>query len=263
MKKYILLSIIILSTTGCDMAFTGNTETPAKTIADTLYIQSTDTWRLDHLTLTMQDNKEAEEIALCLSGDLMAPKALYARVRDDLAAIRGDYADLFAGKRTGQFLIPWAPGSVVISFAPDVALQVKNGEYHEWDFVNEKLGINKIDLYLIDKGWAVVYSGYRLNSRRMAEFYDSLPGVLYTEVNGRIYLDCPISYVFPRLSGNDLSYLVLAIAPNAEDDYDYEYLFFTMDGSVPTLVGVRDGRDADLPAWWDEAKKNMDAYHTF
>ena len=59
------------------------------------------------IDITPKENEEAELVALCLSGELIAPDSLYDDVLHDLTAIRAEFGDTIQALDGIGFWPPW------------------------------------------------------------------------------------------------------------------------------------------------------------
>jgi hypothetical protein len=105
--------------------------------------------KYENIGLTPWANEEAELMALCLSGELVAPACLYRQVLNDLAAIRFVFSDDFKPINHITFMPPWIVSCLIIGFDDNTAQKVANGEYHAWDELNNKyqVSIDKNNTY--------------------------------------------------------------------------------------------------------------------
>ena len=127
---------------------------------------------------TPKENEEAELIALCLSGELIAPDSLYNQILSDLAAIRAAFGDTFETIDQIRFLPPWVAGCVMIGFDDSTVQQIRNGQYHAWDSLNQQYEVTEIDTSVAFDWIGLVVLSFkgRLHPYRLAEFYSALPG---------------------------------------------------------------------------------------
>lgn len=211
--------------------------------------------------LTPKDNAEAELIALCLSGNLIAPDSLYKQVLSDLAAIRSTFGDDFERLNRITFVPPWRAGGLIIGFDDTTAQNVANGEYQAWDELNKKYQLTKINTRLIGFiGTTELYFKGRLHPRRLAGLYADLPGVSYTELNGRIG-DSP--NIYPRQTEDGITYLFRDAWGDCASGCIYsEYWYFVFEEKQPILIGHWvPHEEPQEPHWWDEAKQNIEQFH--
>ena len=209
---------------------------------------------------TPREDGEAELIALCLSGDLIAPESLYEKVKCELLAIRSIFGDDFEVLNRIEFRPPWVAGCLIVGFNDTTAEMVLEGEYHAWDELNEKYRLTEIDTDLID--WlnvAVLYFQGRLHPCRLAELYDTLPGVVGAGANAWGG-DCP--NIYARQTEDCITYLFRDAWEDCPCGCIYnEFWYFAFENDQPVLIGHwASNDDPEPPDWWDEAKKNWEEY---
>lgn len=102
------------------------------------------------IEFTPKENEEAELAALCLSGELVAPDSLYNQILSDLAAIRATFGDTLELINQIRFTTPWSAGFLMIGFDDTTVQQIRSGQYHAWDELNEKYEVTTIDTMLLD-----------------------------------------------------------------------------------------------------------------
>jgi hypothetical protein len=209
---------------------------------------------------TPKADQEAELIALCLSGEMIAPQDLYDQVRRDLATIRASFGDNYESVAEIEFRTPWLPGCLVMAFDDTTERQVLSGEYHAWDLLNKKLELVTVDtLFLRRYGFSLLYFEGRLHPYRLSELYGVLPGVRYAFPN-HIAGDWPNIYARRDFCG--MSYLFRKAWGDCPAGCIYsEYWYFRVDDNWPMFVGHWvSHEDSHIPEWWEEAKVNRDHY---
>lgn len=209
---------------------------------------------------TTKDNKEAELMALCLSGDLTAPDDLYNQVLSDLAAIRSLFGDDIEPLKHITFTPPWRPGCLIIGFDYARAQEVADGNYHAWDDLNKEYQVIEIDTNSTDSiGFAILNFKHRLHPRPLGQLYDGLPGVEYTEPN---YLVGDFSNIYPRKQGDGITYLFREAWGDCPSGCNSQYWYFTFEGNQPVFIGEWAPNDVSQePDWWDKAEQNIEQFH--
>lgn len=182
---------------------------------------------------TPRSDYEAEVIALCLSGELIAPEDLYQKVHNDLVYIRSTYGRMHRWLNSIHLIPPWVPSMICIKFNFSTGGQVESGTYHAWDSLNTALGVTEIDQFFPGnpQWWKLYFSG-RKHPRRLADLYRDLPGVLVTEKTSIVYTfynlfpkndcfrdDVTVSYLFGRGEGDCYAGCIFG-----------EYWYFISDG---------------------------------
>lgn len=204
--------------------------------------------------------EEAEFIALCLSGELVAPNDLYNQVLNDLKAIRSAFGDDFKLINRLAFTPPWIENCIIIGFDDTTAKKVANGEYHAWDELNKKYQVFTKDTTSVERyGYAILYFKDRLHPCRLAELYAVLPGVRHTGPN-RLDGDWP--NVYPRQTGNGITYLFRDAWGDCPSGCIHnEYWYFVFEENQPLFIGHWTRHEnLQEPDWWDEAKQNIEQY---
>lgn len=216
---------------------------------------------INDIELTPREDEEAELIALCLSGKLVASNALYNQVLSDLATIRSTFGDEFEPIDSIRFVPPWKPSSIIIAFNDNTFEEVVNNEYHAWDKFNSKYKLIEIKLLEFIET-AVLYFEGRLHPRRLKEIYQNLPGVIYIELNGLIG-DSP--NIYPKLEVNEITYLFRDAWGDCPSGCIYsEYWYFVFEDERPIFIGHWiPHENPEEPDWWNDAKKNFEVYYEF
>ena len=199
---------------------------------------------------------EAQTIALCLSGELVAPESLSNRVCIDLAVIRSAFGDEFKMIRGINFFPPWIEDCFILGFDDTTAKEVAEGEYHAWDQLNTQYQIWRIDTTNFYNHARLHFKG-RLHPQRLAELYGVLPGVIYAEP---IRFDGDFPNVYARQTSHGMTYLFCYAEGDCEAGCIYnEYWYFTFEGDRPVFVGHWiPSPNMQPPDWWEEAKLNRE-----
>jgi hypothetical protein len=212
------------------------------------------------IELTPEDYVEAELIALCLSGELVAPDDIWDQVLRDLADIRSTHGDTFGSILSIRFSPPWIVGNLIIGFDSSTAQMVANGDYNAWNQLNESYQVTEIDTRSIRYDWVLVHFKDRLHPRRLAEMYEVLPGVAYAEPNG---IMGDRSNIYPRQTFRGITYLFREGWGDCPSGCIYNiYWYFVIEWNRPTFFGQWNPQENPRePDWWNEAKQNIDLYH--
>ena len=73
------------------------------------------TWnRCSDISKTPRQNREAEEVALWLTGSLVAPDSAYSRILVDLALIRAAHGEAIPQARTLSYHSPWVTNELLV-----------------------------------------------------------------------------------------------------------------------------------------------------
>lgn len=220
---------------------------------------------------TLKENEEAELIALCLAGEIIAPGDLYNQVKNDLEAIRSSFGDEYEiANRTElriEFRAPWVPACLSVAFNSTAAQQVADGRYDAWDELNNRYNVTEIELYPFfsrDRPWVTLHFGCRLHPSILAEKYEVLPDVEYAEPSGRMFLEFA-SHIYPRQTEAGITYLFETWISNwdfPDEYYKSGYWYFSVEDGQPAFIGHYNPYVVDNaePIWWAEARMNIEQY---
>jgi hypothetical protein len=209
---------------------------------------------------TPRANQEAEEMALWLSGDLVAPESLYEQVLDGVTRLREAYADSIPELDSIGFRPEWISGYIGLSFDSVTAMEVIDGSYHDWDSLNTLLKVTRIqgpDTTGIIRTWhAGLYFEGRLHYERLSEMYSGLRGVKYTGWAG---WGGDYPNLYPWINDGMLTFLLR----DADGDcmagcYWSKFWYFRVESDRIDLVGSYDtDGHGPVPDWWQEARESF------
>lgn len=181
-------------------------------------------------------DKDAEILALMLSGEVVAPRDLYEIIHADLAAIRSEWCDSFPQICEVSPRPFWIVGSLGLWVNELTYEAIQAGTYHAWNELNDYYGLESVDLHGIIQPLphrVSVNFTPRLNPSFLLAEYAQLPGVLrayeyhrggdgphlYGSVSAdlRFYTfchawgDCPAGYIYRhcwyfRVEGDSVVY---------------------------------------------------------
>ena len=210
--------------------------------------------------LTPRANEEAELVALCLSGELVAPNGLYEQVRRDLAAIRATFGDTFELINQIRFSPPWVPGNLMLGFDETAFQLLRDGQYHAWDDLNQQYEVTDMDTVPFTSGGVVLLIFQRrLHPWRLAKLYEDLPGVWTVSPN---HIIGDWSNVYARQTWEGMTYLFRRGWGDCPSGCIYsEYWYFRVDDNWPMFVGHWvPHQQSNVPEWWEEARLNREHY---
>ncbi|MGB7062910.1 MAG: hypothetical protein WBF13_11235 [Candidatus Zixiibacteriota bacterium] len=225
-----------------------------------LIINCSKSTRTECTPRTPKADEEAELIALCLSGELVAPDGLYEQVRRDLATIRATFGDTIELIDQIRFSPPWSPGFLMIGFDVTAVEQIRSGQYHAWDELNEKYEVMTIDTMLLDWiGLATLSFKGRLHGHRLAELYGVLPGTWTVNPS---YSRGDLPNVYCRQTWEGMTYLFRYGWGDCPSGCIYsEFWYFRVDDNLPAFVGHwAPHQEPNVPEWWEEARLNREHY---
>jgi len=199
---------------------------------------------------------DAQLISIILGQTIRPDQDLAVSVAVELDAIRGKYQDEIPEVALGPRPV-WAENEILISMTEGAIDSVRQGMYTAWDDLNRLEGatiqwINpKIPwLSLIFDDW--------INSRLMAPRYQGFPGVVLAYPARRVgdwsnlyplQREGSRTYLFRKGSGDCLAGCM-----------ESEYWYFRAVGQSVDYVGHWKPGYEPQPAWWAEAKENLDYF---
>ncbi|HZY10928.1 MAG TPA: hypothetical protein VFF29_07210 [Bacteroidota bacterium] len=210
------------------------------------------------LSYSHEDSLEAMEFALWLSGKLRPTDSLVSELLYNLNYLRFvyddsvRYRDSLSVLRWGGFMAPWVVSQLAVKFDSVTAQLVNSGRYDAWDQFEASLRpvyFDSVDIL----GWTwLKFDGY-LNPRRLGELYSALPGVIYAEPNGWGFAGFATFPIFPRLVGNNMTYVFTR--GSAGPIWYFKYV-----DDEPYYVGTTYRCCDTLPNWLSEARINMENF---
>lgn len=205
-----------------------------------------------------RDNREAEEAALWLSGELFVSDQAYETMASDLAAIRREF-EATIPRVDIEFSPPWVSGVLLMGLTDTGVSEIRNGTFEALYDLNIAYHLASMDTSRFDHTVPSIVLTFRgrLHPERLAEEYAALDHIRYAEPNG-IFGDR--SNVYPWQSTGVRTYLFREAWGDcmAGCIHNRFWYFRVIVGDVE-YVGSWDGQDPE-PAWWKEAKA---AYFTY
>jgi hypothetical protein len=198
-------------------------------------------------------NREADEAALWLSGELTSPPALYESIFDDLSAIRAEYGATKPDVNI-EFQPWWTTSRIGVYVTPELRSLVLAHAPNPLDSLNTAYRMASMGNFTLSAGrWRtiILFVG-RQHPERLAEIYATAPGV--TGAFADSWLG-DWSNVYPWKIEGGMSYLFRhgygdCLAGCEANDFSY----FRRTGETVEFVGsFRWGVDP-YPAWWNEAR---------
>lgn len=210
----------------------------------------TDTGHSDALAL----NREADEAALWLSGELTSPTALYSTIVSDLAAIRAQYSASVPAVSI-QFVAWWLPSKLIVYVNDDLRQKILTHQPSPLDDMNSAMGAIEVDSRSLGvpghHDVTILFVG-RKHPQRLGDQYMTVPGVTGAYEDSWLG-DSPNTY--PWYIPGGMSYLVRDArgdCPAGCEDNIFHY-FKRVNGQAQYVGSYHLGVDAE-PAWWAEAK---------
>jgi hypothetical protein len=131
------------------------------------------------IAATPRADRNAEWLALFLGGGLTAPEGLYQRIAADLDAIRAANP----ATRAINYTPKYSPEDFIFIMTKESFGRLQDGQYHDWDCLNQWYGLRDLKLFTIIDGGVVYFQG-RLDMKRVIADYARLPGLLSVETDG-------------------------------------------------------------------------------
>lgn len=124
-------------------------------------------------------DRDAELLALKISGAVLPPPELYEQIHSDLTAIRQAYPAMTAIHHRSR----WAPGSLLVQLTTEAMTLFENGDYHGLDALNAEYGPVKITSTMASINLVSLYFQQRYNPEFLAPLYAAAEGVEYATLN--------------------------------------------------------------------------------
>ncbi|MDH3215490.1 MAG: hypothetical protein OEN01_04255 [Candidatus Krumholzibacteria bacterium] len=206
-----------------------------------------------------RDNREAEEAALWLSGELFASEESYQTIAGDLAAVRNEFMPTIP-RLDVEFNAPWQVGELLLGLTESGVDAIRNGELAALDSLNVEYHLAVMDTSRLDDSTPFLVLEFmgRLHPQRLAEIYGDLDHIRYAEPNGR-WGDW--SNVYPWVVDGSRTYLFrYAWGDCPAGCISSRFWYFRVVSSGIEYVGTWEFPADPEPAWWSEARV---AYHRF
>ncbi len=222
---------------------------------------------IDPLDLTPRENAEAEEGALYISSEIVAPQDLYEKVLDGFTRLREKFSDSISYVNI-PFRLAFSPNGFTMGMSDSAVIAIRAGDYKVWDSLNNFYNCTSLDTVSSSWGPFYVYIKYegRLNTYLIADMYEKMPGVIWASAGGAPG-DWSCTYPWIDSTGN-LTFLVR----NAWGDCPSgcavsHYYYFKMQSGDIEYIGdwgpTYPPPQISPPDWWEEAKVAADAYWSF
>lgn len=204
------------------------------------------------------EDAEAEALALCMSGDLIASRDLYDRVHADLAAVRETWGDSIPEIRTIRFLPPMELSWISIGVDSDARTRILNGEHREFDSLNSLYEALSVEFGHFDSNGVTISFSPLLNPCQLFLPYARLEGVRAVYGNGMASLIG--YYIFPMQSGDTIRYFFQAGRGGGFGSRNPIYHYFESTSLGQRYLGMWDTESRDSTPNWhvlvEEAQLN-------
>ena len=204
------------------------------------------------LELTPRANEEAEDIALWLADELIAPEYLYNIVDSTLTILEEQFSDSIPVVASSCYNLPWLPSCLVIGFHPESVQEIRDNNFHILDSLNNMYRLIEMDTNLLVINTSVLYFQGRLHSERLNEIYSTESCFRYIELN--IYFGGVYSRYAMEIE-NGISFLYREGYGDCPSGCSgYQYWYFRVQNNIPEFVGTFHTNEDPIPDWWEEAK---------
>jgi hypothetical protein len=199
------------------------------------------------LALTPRVDTNLEQLAMLVSGRLVAGQEEYDRVVSDVSAIRDMRPDL---REIG--FRPTAGQGLIVRGDEDTISGMEAGEYDAWDCLNERFRAKSMmfgtDIMGVPNRVRIEFDGiYRIDL--LAERYARLPGI---EDAAEEYLVGDGSTICLTKGESEWHYVVdqgTGDCPAGCIDHDYSYFISTEDGAITPSGSWAERSGEPAPAW--------------
>lgn len=209
---------------------------------------------INPIDLTPRENAEAEEAALFLSKELMAPQELYEKVLDGFNLLRKKYADSIPEVNIA-FNLPISASYFKMGISDSAAMELRSNNYYAWDSLNTYYNISIFDTISLSWEFYVwLKSDGRFNQYEICDIYENLPGVNWT-FPGYYGEDRSSTYPWIDSTGN-LTFLVRKAWGDCPSGcMESHYYYFKMESGEINYIGDWEWSypQPPQPDWWDEA----------
>jgi hypothetical protein len=202
---------------------------------------------------TPKDDMEAELAALWLSDELVAPQALYDEIREGLHEIRSQYWEQVEGV---AFWPPFVSSHLTIKITDSAKAEIRNGNYHAWDDLNDLFRLIQIDtsLFTAHPDYRYIYLRFqgRLNPYKLSDFYDTLTGIEYAGASG---VGPDGSVILPWIVNDTLVFLCSHGWGDCWSGCIFRHnIYFKQENGFYYIAGEYLPHEENEPGWWKEIK---------
>lgn len=142
----------------------------------------------EDLGVTPREDQDAEDAAVWLSGQLVAPQGLYETIHAYLGKIRSTHGDSIPGLHDIHFM-RWDMGRLILTLTDEAWDQYLSGGCDDLDFLNAVFG-GVVTQVLSSQRLVVEFAG-RYHPVRLSEVYESILSVTHAD-----YIDHAIATTF-------------------------------------------------------------------
>ena len=204
------------------------------------------------------DSVEGSKIALWYDGGLLVSDTTKSRLMCSLKYIRQTFTNPDSQYPAAyyvvvnRFVAPWVIGELSVGFDSLNAIQVRNHQYLGWNTLPVSLRPDSISM---PNNGQIAFLGFNepYNPVRLAEYYKTLPGVLWAEPNYDFFLSGAFP-MYPGMHSGEMSYVFVetfgATIPGP-------YLYYQFTNGKPTFVGQWSGGPRP---WGSDVQESIDSF---
>lgn len=210
----------------------------------------------EDISATPRADSEAEEMALYISRQLVAPEALYQRVKTDLHEIRTLFAD--SGSLADiRFFMYTFPSRVTLTFRPSFLSDSTTAGFRQFDSLNTFLRLQSVSRY---RGWHSLSFDGLLHPFRLVDAYLTIDGIESAHV------DVPVggrSSIYPVQYGRTIRYFISAEGGDCPAGCGYAFVHCVdARGDQYTYVGnYNTWSEDEPPEWWSGYINAWEDFH--
>jgi hypothetical protein len=212
----------------------------------------------DSNEVTLTD--EAQLMALWLSDEEFVPRDLALEIQNKLAILREQFSEEIP-QVNNEFAYPAEPKIIGIALEADALEELRLGNYHEWDSLNQIYGVDSIKISSLYPYSVTLKFKRHINTLVVYQQYENLPGIQYAFPN---YFGGDWSNIYPWMVEGRLVFLVrrawgdcpMGCINNIIWYFKYDNTQFVLIGKVEDYDEI----DIEYPAWWEEIKPAVCKY---
>lgn len=208
----------------------------------------------DSLSRTPMADEEAEHAAVTFSHQIVAPVAMYERIKTDLAAIRSRYSDSMP-QVNYRFIGTWRPGQLGLKLPVGSLEDTLWAGRGVFDSLNEVYRLDSLyTSEYLPEYHALFFEG-RFNPIYLVKAYSAVPGMEIVYTSGMRAGDGSQLYIYP--DSQEYKYFFRKAWGDCPAGCIYSHVYyFGSDGDTIIFRGdhLFDWQDTLRPAWADSVR---------
>lgn len=214
---------------------------------------------------TPRENREAEEMALWLSDDLVAPEGLYLKLLGKLELLRKQWNEDYPHVDSIEFIFPQVPSSLLMTLTVDGVEKLRAGTLYQLDSLNRIFRLVTLDSViriLPDStqmfNWLTLTFKGALNPSKLSEYYVTVPGIEAVSPNG---YGGDWSNIYPVVVGGRVNFLLRrAWGGCPVGCMSSEFVYFLDEGDKYSVMGDCIDEETGRQCWWEEVLPTYERY---